>query len=153
LALAERYESRSTLAAQLSHRRRDNDPVGFSFAAQAMRKLHGRTEQIVMIRYGLAGVDADPYSEALGRLGVVRKKTPLNIRRSTHRTRDVVEHGHHPARRKPQVRFAKSNIIFCSRRWPNAPPASCRTAPASSLTRISTNSGCFSDVDLIRARD
>jgi len=44
-------------------------------------------EKIVAIRHRLAGVDADPHAQTLGRVPVVRKKVPLDICGRAHRVR------------------------------------------------------------------
>ena len=48
-----------------------------------------------MIRHRLAGVDADPHSQTLGRFGAVRRKAPLDVGCGAYRVRHLIERSHY----------------------------------------------------------
>jgi len=95
-SLAEPDEPCRILFAKIAHEARDHNAISLGFAAQAECELHRRTEQVVMDRHRLAGVDADPHPQTLGCFGVVRGKMPLNIRSGADRIRNFIERGHDP---------------------------------------------------------
>jgi hypothetical protein len=59
--------------------------------------VHGRAEEIIVIRYRLARVNAYPHPEIFGRFSVVRRKAPLNVGSGAYRIGDLIEHGHIPS--------------------------------------------------------
>ena len=50
--LAERDEARRILVGEFAHDAGNHDAVGLGFAAQAEGQLHGRAEEIVVVRHG-----------------------------------------------------------------------------------------------------
>ena len=70
-----------------------------------MGQLHGRAEEIIVIRYRLTCVNADPDPQPFGRFGVVARKAPLDVRCGAYRVGDLIE----PRRRcaLPRVRGAR----------------------------------------------
>jgi hypothetical protein len=61
-----------------------------------MGELHGRAEEIIVIRYRLARVNAYPHPQTFGRFGVVCRKAPLDVGGGAYRVGDLIEHGHDP---------------------------------------------------------
>jgi hypothetical protein len=65
-------------------------------AAAGMGELHGRAEEVIVIRYRLAGVNAYSHSQTFGRISVVGRKAPLDVSCGADRVRDIIERGHDP---------------------------------------------------------
>ena len=59
-----------------------------------MGELHGHAEEIIVIRYRLASVNAYPHSQTFGRISVVGRKAPLDVGCGADRICDIIKCGH-----------------------------------------------------------
>jgi hypothetical protein len=61
-----------------------------------MGELHGRAEEIVVIRHRLASVNAYPHSQTFSGISVVGRKAPLDVGCGADRVGNIIECGHDP---------------------------------------------------------